>query len=95
MLMEIRRVLKATTARKKRSCAAERLVYLAAEQQEVEGKVDGEDQHEERDDDLNGGAFIGRNRQVSGGEAAGACGGEGVNQAVIPRHAGDSQAEDL
>ena len=34
--------------------AAERLVYLAAEQQEVEGKVDGEDQHEERDDDLNG-----------------------------------------
>ena len=33
-------------------------MYLAAEQQEVEGKVDGEDQHEERDDDLNGGAFI-------------------------------------
>ena len=60
-------------------------MYLAAEQQEVEGKVDGEDQHEERDDDLNGGAFIGRNRQVSGGEAAGARGGEGVNQAVIPR----------
>ena len=58
-------------------------------------EVDGEQQHEYCNDDINGDAVVCPHTGVPVGEAPGARGGEGVNEGVVQGHTGNFQAEDL
>ena len=71
------------------------LLNLAAQQQKVQGEVYRKQQHEDGDDDLDGGTAVGRNGEIAGGEAAGTGSSEGVDDAVVPGHAGNAQDNDL
>ena len=67
----------------------------AAQQQEVHGEIDGEQQGEDGDDHLQHGVAIGAYTGIAVGEAAGARRGEGVDKRVVQRHAGQLQQGDL
>ena len=75
--------------------ALQRLPELAGEGEEVDGKVDGEEQHERRDNDFDGGAAKCPHRGVPIGEAAGARRGHGVGDGIVPVHPRQAQQQRL
>ena len=75
--------------------AFQRLPGLAGEHEEVDGEVDGEQQHEHCDDDFDGGARVRTDGGVHAGKAAGACGGHGVGDRVVPIHPRNAQTQYL
>src|SRR5699024_10648158 len=71
------------------------LFDLAREDQEVQGKVKREQDHENGDDDLESGVYVGTHRQVAVGKTTGTGGAESVDKRVIQGHSGNAQAQHL
>lgn len=74
--------------------AFQRFTPASAQGEKVKVEVDGEDEHAEGEDELDGHGFKGGDGGVVVGEAAGAGGGKGMEDGVVRAHAGTDEDAD-